>query len=203
MERQKCKLLFLCFIFSFSGSIFAQEDREIIEEGKKNKWYMPDYIKIQYAGNIGFLSVGAGYEWWREISQTDILYGYVPECKGEATIHTFTIKNTFRLYQFNIKQKYNISPILGFSVSLEPGQNSYLRVPDKYPEGYYSTNSIYACLNLGVKSKFKFDEKRFFSSIEPFVEVNTLADYLFYNIIAQEDHSNTIYSLALGVNVFF
>ncbi len=203
MGRQKCILLFLCFLFPFFGNVFAQEDREIIKEEEKNKWYMPDYIKIQYAGNIGFLSIGAGYEWWREIAQTDILYGYVPEHKGEATIHTFTIKNTFRLYQFNIKQKYNISPILGFSVSLEPGQNSYLRVPDKYPEGYYSTNSIYACLNLGVKSKFIFDEKRFFSSIETYAEINTLADYLFYNIIAQEDHNNIIYSLALGVNIFF
>ncbi len=203
MERQKYKLLFLCFIFSFSGSIFAQEDREIIEEKKINKWYMPDYIKIQYAGNIGFLSIGAGYEWWREIAQTDILYGYVPKHKGEATIHTFTVKNTFRLYQFKIKQKYNISPTFGFSVSLEPGQNSYLRVPGKYPEGYYSTNSIYACLNLGVKSKFKFDEKRFFSSIESFIEVNTLADYLYYNIKAQENWENDILSLALGVNVFF
>ncbi len=203
MGHQKCILLFFCFLFPFFGNIFAQENPEIIEKEDKNKWYKPDYIKVQYAGNIGFLSIGAGYEWWREIAQTDILYGYVPEYKGEATIHTFTIKNTFRLYQFNIKQKYNISPILGFSVSLEPGQNSYLRIPDKYPEGYYSTNSIYACLNIGVKSKFKFDEKRFFSSIEPFVEVNTLADYLFYNIIAQEDHSNIIYSLALGLNIFF
>ncbi len=203
MERQKCILLFLCFLFPFFGNVFAQEDREIIEEGKKNKWYMPDYIKIQYAGNIGFLSIGAGYEWWREISQTDILYGYVPECKGEATIHTFTIKNTFRLYQFNIKQKYNISPILGFSVSLEPGQNSYLRLPDKYPEGYYSTNSIYACLNLGVKSKFKFDEKRFFNSIETYAEINTIADYVYYNLKAQEDWEDDIWSLALGVNIFF
>lgn len=203
MGHQKCILLFLCFLFPFSGNIFAQDDWEIIEEEEKNKWYKPDYLKIQHAGNIGFMSLGFGYGWWREVAQTDILYGYVPEHKGEATIHTFTIKNTFRLYQFNIKQKYNISPILGFSVSLEPGQNSYLRVPGKYPEGYYSTNSIYACLNLGFKSKFKFDEKRFFSSIEPFVEVNTLADYLFYNIIAQEDWEDDILSLALGVNVFF
>ncbi|HAN18832.1 MAG: hypothetical protein A2X13_07975 [Bacteroidetes bacterium GWC2_33_15] len=203
MRNQKHILFIFCFLFSFSGSSITQEYCEIIDGENRNKWYIPDCIKIQHAGNIGFISVGFGYTWWNEVIQTDMLYGYVPTHEGETTIHTFTIKNTFRLYQFRIKQKYNISPVLGFSVSLEPGYNSYLRVPGKYPEGYYYTNSIYAVLNLGMKSKFELDKKRFFSRVEPFVEVNTLADYLFYNIIAWEYWGDDILSLALGINLFF
>ena len=203
MGHQKCILLFLCFLFPFFGNVFAQEDRKIIEEEEKNKWYKPDYIKFQYAGNIGFLSIGAGYEWWKEVVQTDILYGYVPHYKGNVTVHTFTIKNTFRLYQFEIFNKYNLSPIVGFSLSLEPGENSYLHVPDKYPNGYYSTNSFYACLNAGLKSNFSFKEERYFSRIDFYCEVNTIADYVYYNLKAQEDWEDDILSLALGFNVFF
>ena len=180
----------------------AQSEREVLNK-KKREWYKPDYIKIQFAGNIGFMSIGAGYNWWRDVAQTDLIYGYVPESKGNATIHTFTIKNTFGLYKFNIRGKYNISPLLGFSLSFEPGENSFGNLPDKYPEGYYGRNCFYACLNLGLKSKFDFAEERHFSSLEVYSEINTVADYGFYNTIAKEDRNNIIYSYALGVNLFF
>lgn len=186
----------LCLLFSAMGDLSAQE-------AYKRKWYAPGYYKIQYAGNIGFMSIGLGYSWWRERVQSTFIYGYVPETEGNATIHTFTIKNDFRVYQFLIADKHYLQPTLGFSLSLEPGENSYLRVPDRYPEGYYSSNSFYACINAGLKTNFKFKEERYFSSIDIYVEMNTLADYIYYNIIAQEDRSNNIGSLALGVNVFF
>jgi hypothetical protein len=195
-------IIIIPFLISAASYSFAQSEWEILEE-KKRAWYKPDYTKLQYAGNIGFMSIGAGYTWWREVAQTDLIYGYVPESKGNATIHTFTLKNTFGLYKFNLFNTYNISPILGFSVSFEPGQNSFGRLPEKYPDGYYGRSCFYACLNLGLKTKFEFSEDRHFSSMEIYSELNTVADYEFYNVIAKEDRSNIIYSLALGVNMFF
>jgi hypothetical protein len=190
-------------ILANAGEMKAQDTDEFIDRVGTKKRYSPDYFKIQHAGNIGFMSIGLGYDWWCKKAQSTLLYGYVPESKGNATIHTFTIKNDFRLYYFTIKDNYNIQPTLGFSVSLEPGENSYMRVPDKYPEGYYGPNNFYACINLGLKSSFALNPERYFSALEVYFEINTLADYIYYNIIAQEDRSNTIASLALGVNVFF
>jgi len=188
--------------FCWVDASFAQNE-PIENEEKKRKWYKPDYTKLQYAGNIGFMSIGLGYEWWRSNAQTDFIYGFVPYNKGEAVIHTFTLKNTFRLYKFDLYGKFNISPTLGFSLSIEPGENSHLDVPDKYPDGYYGPNSFYACLNAGLKTNFVFKEKRHFSSMDIYCEINTLADYVYYNIKAQEDWEDDILSLALGVNVFF
>lgn len=204
VRKGKIIHVILFLVLAFSQELKAQDAWEIIEdkEGTKN-WYLPGYYSIQYAGNIGFISLGLGYDWWREKAQSAFLYGYVPKSKGNATIHTFTIKNTFRLYQIEIAEKYNLSPILGFSISLEPGENSYMRVPEKYPDGYYGPNSFYACINLGLKSTFKLKPDRHFSAIGVYVEFNTLADYIYYNILAKEDRSNNIGSLALGVNVFF
>jgi hypothetical protein len=48
-----------------------------------------------------------------------------------------------------------------------------------------------------------FKDKRHFSAMDLFFEVNTLADYTYYNIVAQEDRSSKIFSIALGVNMFF
>lgn len=189
----------------FSLALLCPElaDAQNDKKGKERIWYYPDYIKTQYAGNIGFISFGPGYDWWRQNAQTDILYGYVPQYKGNATIHTFTLKNTFRLYEFCIKDRYNLSPVLGFSVSFEPGENSYGRIPDKYPDGYYSPNNIYGCLSLGLKSKITSKKEHYFSSVEPYFEINTLADYAFYNIIAHEDREEIILSFALGFNLYF
>jgi len=201
----KEKRIFVLFILLAIAANLArgQENWTVIDEEVEGAWYAPDYFKIQYAGNIGFMSLGLGYNWWNDVAQSAFVYGYVPHGKGNATIHTFTVKNTFRLYQFNIGKKYNLSPTMGFSLSFEPGQNSYMRVPDKYPSGYYSPNSFYACINAGLKSTFMLKEERFFSNVEVYVEANTLADYVYYNIMAQEDRSKSVMSLSLGVNVFF
>ncbi len=202
MRREKVIYVILALVFTFPIGLKAQDTWEM-EEKDKRKWYLPSYYTVQYAGNIGFMSIGLGYDWWREKAQSAFIYGYVPETSGNATIHTFSVKNTFRLYKFEITDKYNLSPTFGFSLSLEPGENSYMRVPERYPNGYYSSNSFYACINFGLKTNFKFKDSRRFSSIDVYGEFNTLADYIYYNIIAQEDRSNNIGSFALGVNVFF
>jgi len=189
-------VVLICLLWPFSLTLSAQDKKE-------RSWYKPDLAKYQFAGNIGFMSIGVGYNWWREVAQTDIMYGFVPEHHGDAVIHTFTLKNTFSIYEFIIFKKYNISPTMGFSISLEPGENSYMRVPDRYPDDYYGPNNIYACLNLGLKSNFRFKEERYFSSVDVYSEINTVADYGFYNAIAKEDHSLIIYSLAIGINMFF
>lgn len=186
--------------FLLSNTVVAQVNT--VKEQQRG-WYLPTHIKMQYAGNIGLVSFGPGYKWAKQVIQTDFLYGYVPHHKGDATIHTFTIKNTFQLYTFYFFDKFNLKPNLGFSISFEPGENSYMRVPSRYPEGYYGPNCFYACLNLGVYSHFNIDKESRFSGFDVYIEANTLADYVFYNILAQEDKNNNIFSLALGVNICF
>jgi len=199
--RNKILQTFLIFVFT-QGFTFAQEDLSLESTKQENKWYTPDYLKMQFAGNIGFVSFGTGYSWWKEKAQSDIIYGYVPEYRGNARIHTFTQKNSFRLINFN-KPAYEFSMFTGFSVSFEPGQNSYVKIPNKYPDGYYSPNCIYACLFVGSKLTFDIGEKYYFDFIETYFEINTLADYVFYNLIAGEDRSSKIFSFALGLNFFF
>jgi len=170
---------------------------------QQREWYMPTHIKMQYAGNIGLISFRPGYKWAGQVIQTDFLYGYVPYNKADATIHTFTIKNSFQLYTFNLFDNFNIRPNMGFSLSFEPGENSYMRVPSRYPEDYYGPNCFYACLNVGVYSHFELQKENRFSGFDIYIEANTLADYVFYNILAKEDKNDNIFTLALGFNICF
>lgn len=56
---------------------------------------LPHHAKIQFAGSIGFISVGAGYEFAKKKLQADVYYGYVPKGIGGINIHSVTGKLTW------------------------------------------------------------------------------------------------------------
>ncbi|MCK5029563.1 MAG: hypothetical protein KAR57_08010, partial [Bacteroidales bacterium] len=43
------------------------------------KKFLPDYVKLQFAGGIGFLSTGIGYTFFDHRLDVSFFYGYVPE----------------------------------------------------------------------------------------------------------------------------
>jgi hypothetical protein len=130
----------------FSGA-FAQDSTLT----KDKTWYLLDYAKVQFAGNIGFFSVGFGYQFLNNQLYSELLYDYVPASISKAEkIHTITIKNAFPIFTKKIN-KITLSPITGFTVSYETGNNSFLKLPDKYPKGYYSTNAFHTTLFIGAE----------------------------------------------------
>lgn len=62
-------IFFIAFLFFFHLA-FAQ--------GKSGtKTLLPHYIKLQFSGGIGFISIGAGYSNKKEKLKGDLYYGYV------------------------------------------------------------------------------------------------------------------------------
>ncbi|MCK4464771.1 MAG: hypothetical protein KAU83_03585 [Bacteroidales bacterium] len=169
---------------------------------KEKSWYVPDYAKLQFAGNIGFLSFGIGYELFKKHLQSDIFYGYVPNFIGGATIHTISQKNTFVLYEYE-RNRYIISPTAGFSTNFETGNNSFLLLPDKYPKGYYLTNAIHFTLFIGGKIHWAPKKQSKIKGLDFYVELGTVGTYLWYKILSKEIKMKDISSLALGITTFF
>ncbi|MEI9808825.1 MAG: hypothetical protein WDO16_13705 [Bacteroidota bacterium] len=67
---------------------------------------IPQHIKLQFAGSIGFLSAGFGYESPNKRFQGDFFYGYVPESVGGVTIHSVTAKLTWMAVWKELKMIY-------------------------------------------------------------------------------------------------
>ena len=59
------RLTFTVIILLLSVPVFAGVDS-----------LLPDYLKIQYAGNIGFISLGTGYSFFSDKINMDVFYGY-------------------------------------------------------------------------------------------------------------------------------
>lgn len=164
---------------------------------------LPDHAKVQFAGNIGLLAAGFGYESFGGRLHSDLLVGYLPEIVGKATVITIAQKNTFNFRNFGYKpiRRFNITA--GFSVNVESGKNSFVKLPEFYPDGYYSTNAIMFGLFTGIKYAGNYNPKSTIKQIEYFAEVGTMATYLYYVIYNEDYFEDDIYSLALGINMKF
>lgn len=163
--------------------------------------YLPDYAKFQFAGNIGFVSMGGGYSFLSDRINMDLMYGFVPESEGGDEIHSITQKNTFGLYSHNIKH-LKFMWTTGFFINYEAGENSYVTLPDHYPDDYYSPNAFHFGLFIGLKAQRKIPNK-YIHKLDYFAEIGTLAKYAYYNVLAEEDRYHDIFSLAVGINLHF
>lgn len=119
-------IILIILIFPFSGN------------AQLGDIFDPSHAKIQYAGNIGFISAGVGYTFWKEKGQTDVLLGYLPKSIGGVTITTLTAKAAYYPWQIKIGDTYNYEPIYGgIYLSYAFGSKYYTVLPDYYPRGYY------------------------------------------------------------------
>lgn len=81
-----------------------------------------DAVKLQYAGEIGFLSAGITKDIarWYHIS---FLYGYVPQNVSEKSVQTISLKQDFDFLRFEVFQRLNTFYI---------GVNLYKPLDDRY-----------------------------------------------------------------------
>jgi hypothetical protein len=105
---------------------------------KKFSQIMPHHAKLQFAGSIGFLSGGFGYESASHKLQYDFFYGYVPEKVGGVAIHSVTGKMTWILISKQSKKGLRIDPLTtGFLVNYTFGKQYFLFKTSNYPGFYY------------------------------------------------------------------
>jgi hypothetical protein len=197
----KIKEIFIVSILVlFFNNSYAQETVSV----KEKSWYVPDYVKAQFAGNIGLFSVGAGYQLFDKVLYTELLYGFVPESASKAdNIHLITIKNTFPLYRKVIGDNLTITPIAGFTTTLDIGTNSFTTLPSLYPEGYYVPTAIHFTLFGGVMVHKDFKKPKIFKGVDFYAELGTVETYLWYALATKQVDLVDVFSTSIGVNFYF
>jgi hypothetical protein len=111
---------------------------------------------IQFAGEIGFASVGLG-KTYNRYSLTG-MYGIVPhELSGGGVIETIAVRQTYLLTEWNRLSFYgglNVFHVLGLTYQSEKFKES--------PKGYYPIGSIRGLLNLGISLNLEKDGSKSF-----------------------------------------
>ena len=104
----------------------------------KSTALLPDHAKLQYAGNIGWLAVGAGYQNKSEKLEGDVFYGYVPENIGGVTIQSLTVKGIWFPFSIRTGSAMEIKPFsAGLLVQYTFGKQYFGFDPENYPYEYY------------------------------------------------------------------
>ena len=197
----KIKQIFLVsIIVLFFNKTYAQDTISV----KEKSWYVPDYVKTQFAGNIGLFSVGVGYQLFDKVLYSELLYGFVPEWASKAdNIHLVTIKNSFPIFRINIGKNLTISPIAGFTTTLDIGTNSFTTLPSIYPEGYYVPTAVHFTLFGGALIHKDFNKPKIFRGVDFYVEFGTVETYLWYALATKEVDLIDVFSADIGVNFYF
>lgn len=110
---------------------------------------IPAYTKVQYAGSMGFLSVGIGWDYGKKNQwETDLFLGFLPKFSTDKVKITMSLRQNYIPWDVRIGQKgFSFEPLAtGLYITTIFGRQFWATNPDYYPNDYY-----------GFSTKFRFN----------------------------------------------
>ena len=101
---------------------------------------IPTHVKAQYAGGMGLMSLGCGWDYGRKCQwETDIFVGFLPKAWSDRTHTTFTLKQNYIPWRIRCCDRFAVEPLsCGIYLNLITGEDYWVREPDRYPgDSYY------------------------------------------------------------------
>lgn len=190
-----------------SASSRGQIDKDL-KQSYVSAWskLIPTQLKIQYAGDMGFLSLGPGWDLGKKHRwEINTFVGFIRETNVSPTHITFTLKQTYKPFRVSLGEKFELEPLTaGFYITKVFGQYFWQRLPDRYPKGYYfwALNTRFNVF-LGEAITFRFSKYLSGDTLSLFYEFNTNDLYIISAI--NNDYLNImdIINLSFGVKFTF
>lgn len=169
-----------------SPAILEKKDRyDMRVDRMKRHWnnLVPNLSTLQYAGDIGMLSLGIGWDYGkRDQWETYLMLGYVPEKNGIEKMYTLTLKEIYTPWTIRINKRFGFSPLFAtFMINTTLNGEFWTSEPDRYPKGYYGFSSKVR-FHIGIGQKFKiFDVQKkshWFKDMAVYYELSTCDLYI-------------------------
>ena len=199
-ERITASIFSLIFTF---GIINAKA-----EEPNSNglEFLYPHHYKVQFAGGIGFLSAGFGYDFFKDRVDISYFYGYVPEWYSKEDLHSVSLQLTGKPVKFSINSKLAYYPLnIGLFIHHTFGSEYYITLPDHYPEDYYwwspgRTGGLFLEGQFNLRYK---ESDQVFSEIGFYYRIVTRGVYLTSKFSNSSIPMEDIFSLGLGIVIYY
>ena len=215
------KLVSLIFVIVCAGACLclnAQEsdtlktnryDRRIHRYRKHWEALIPTHTKIQFAGNMGLLSFGTGWDYGKRNQwETDIFLGFLPKYDSDRAKLTLTLKQNYIPWSLTIKNgPFAVEPLTcGMYLNTIFGDEFWTNEPDRYPKGYYGFSSkvrIHAFLGqrltLNIAPQHRFNAR----AITFFYELSTSDLYIISAFTNRYLKPHDYLSLSFGIKLQF
>ncbi len=179
-------LIFVLFVFCAELGLAQDNGYDKRIEKYQARWnkLIPTHVKVQYAGSMGFLSVGTGWDYGKHNCwETDIMLGIVPKYSTDHAKLSFTLKQNYMPWHKHLGTKgFAIEPLAcGVYVNTVFGDEFWGSPPDRYPEGYYWV-STKVRFNLYIGQRLTYEiptDKRYRArSVSLFYEISSNELYI-------------------------
>lgn len=165
---------------------------------------IPTYGKIQYAGNMGLLSFGTGWDYGKKNQwETDLFFGFIPKYSSKKAKITMTLKQNYMPWNLNLGKGFSTEPLAcGLYLNTVFGDRFWVREPDRYPKGYYGfATKIRAHIYLGQRLTYHIPPQYRFSakSVTFFYELSTCDLYLISAVTNRYLRPRDYLSLSFGL----
>lgn len=144
---------------------------------------IPKYAKVQYAGGMGLLSIGTGWEYGGNRQwETDILFGFIPKHSSRKARATFTLKQNFTPWRLALGGNFAVEPLsTGIYFNTVFGGEFWMKNPERYPKGYYwFSTRMRIHVFIGPRMRYTIPEQKrlFCSAITLFCELSSCDTYI-------------------------
>ncbi len=159
------KSLYISLLLAFfSLNAFAKNKYEQHVERYQSAWQklIPRYTKLQFAGSMGLLSTGIGWDYGKKHQwETDVMLGFIPHYSSKAKA-TFTVKQNFMPWKIDLGNNFSMEPLTcGLYVNTVLSGDFWVKEPDRYPHGYYNfSTKIRSNIFAGQRFTYNFDTEK-------------------------------------------
>ncbi len=155
------------------------------------------YAGVHFAGNTGLFSVHAGCKFFNKRLLVGAGYGYLPESVNGAEVHSILIKTS---YSFSKGMVYKRAKwYAGFNTIYGITDNTFLKLPSRYPDKYYAPNAIHFSPYLGLSMPLSFYKPMWAKKANFNIELGTLDSYLWYHILNSKIGFWDVCNLSYGI----
>ena len=200
--------LFLLLIGTLQAQESSEDEARYTKRVEKyiSRWekLIPRYSKIQYAGLTGLISLGTGWNYYRNHWETDVLLGLVPRYSDRHAMVTMTLKQNYYPWNIPLSDKLSFEPLAcGFYINTLFDRDFWGRQPHQYPKGYYwFSTRIRTHIFAGERFTLKLNEnKSWHKSISFFYELSTCDLYLINKIGNKSLKPKDYMSLSFGLKL--
>lgn len=200
------KLLLLC-LFLETGEAAAQDDfytRRVERYTSAWQKLIPRYTKLQFAGSMGMLSIGPGWNYGKNHWETDLLFGFIPRNADKHAMATMTLKQNYIPWHLPVGDRWVIEPLsAGMYINTLLDGDFWVKNPERYPKGYYTFSTrVRMHVFLGERITLNLKrKKRWNQSITFFYELSSCDLYLISAFTNHYLRPRDYLSLSLGVKL--
>lgn len=166
-----------------ADSVLPAASKKVKHTRYDKRVHRSTHSKIQFAGNMGLLSFGTGWDYGKHNQwETDLLLGFIPKYSSKKAKITMTLKQNYMPWSINIGKGFSTEPLTcGLYMNTVFGDQFWVNEPDRYPKGYYGFSSkVRFHIFMGQRLTYDIDPQRRFlaKSVTFFYEISTCDLYV-------------------------